>query len=130
MKKTIINVTFLSLIILFQLVPQCFATPPKYRAGHEPVEMMADGVLARPLGLVSTIIGSAFFVVTLPFTVPSNSVGAAKQQLIDYPAWFTFKRPLGEFGTRYEAPKPSPIKKVVPHQGKNLKKTREKAKKD
>ncbi len=80
------------------------ATPARYRVGHDPVAMMADGVLARPLGLVSTVIGSAFFVVTLPFTVPSNSVGSAKRQLIDYPAWFTFKRPLGEFNRRYERP--------------------------
>jgi len=119
MKKIIISIV-LSLMIISQFVSQALATPPKYRAGHEPVEMMADGVLARPLGLISTVIGSTFFVITLPFTIPSNSVDAAKQQLIDYPAWFTFKRPLGEFATRYEAPQPSPIKKIVPQQEKDM----------
>ncbi len=86
------------------VVSDALATPVRYRVGHEPVAMMADGVVARPLGLASTIIGSVFFVVTLPFTIPSDSVDAAKRQMIDYPAWFTFKRPLGEFGRRYERP--------------------------
>ncbi len=96
------------LFILFGMIlfsqTQCLATPARYRVGHEPVAMMADGVLARPLGFASTVIGSIFFVVTLPFTIPSDSVESAKKQMIDYPAWFTFKRPLGEFGRRYERP--------------------------
>ncbi len=101
MKKFISTIALTTLIISFLSYP-LYATPPEYRTAHDPVVMMADGVLARPLGLASTIIGSAFFVITLPFTVPSGSVSEAKKQMIEYPAWFTFKRPIGEFGKRYE----------------------------
>ncbi len=104
MKRWLAALVFCLVTSTFLIQSPAIATPAKYRVGHDPVAMMADGVLARPLGLVSTVIGSAFFVVTLPFTIPSDSVGAAKRQLIDYPAWFTFKRPLGEFGRRYERP--------------------------
>ncbi len=104
MKKRIFALILCLFIGLCFLANPVFSAPVRYRVGHEPVAMMADGVLARPLGLASTVIGSAFFIVTLPFTIPSGSVGSAKRQMIDYPAWFTFKRPLGEFGTRYERP--------------------------
>ena len=104
MKRWFAALVFCLVTSAFLIQSPAIATPAKYRVGHDPVAMMADGVLARPLGLVSTVIGSAFFVVTLPFTIPSDSVGAARRQLIDYPAWFTFKRPLGEFGRRYERP--------------------------
>ena len=84
---------------------QCVqAAPAKYRTAPDPVTVMADGVIVRPLGIVSTIIGSVFYVVSLPFTLPSDSEAKARQQLIEYPAWFTFKRPIGEFGRRYERP--------------------------
>ena len=101
MKKVASVFALITLVISFLALP-LYATPPEYRTAHDPVVMMADGVLARPLGLASTIIGSAFFVITLPFTVPSGSVGEAKKQMIEYPAWFTFKRPVGEFEKRYE----------------------------
>jgi len=104
MNRWCLIILFTIFLLTSNLHSTAHATPAKYRVGHEPVAMMADGVLARPLGLASTVIGSVFFVVTLPFTIPSDSVGAAKRQMIDYPAWFTFKRPLGEFGSRYERP--------------------------
>ncbi len=105
----------LSLILTVLIVPaSVWATPARYRVGHEPVAMMVDGVIARPLGLASTVIGSAFFVLTLPFTIPSDSVDSAKRQMIDYPAWFTFKRPLGEFGRRYERPVIQKTNKIAP----------------
>jgi hypothetical protein len=41
-------------------------------------------------------------VITLPFTLPSDSADTARQQLVEYPAWFTFQRPIGNFGHRYQ----------------------------
>ncbi len=61
--------------------------------------MVADLILARPLGLVSIVVGTAAFFVSLPFTLPSNSTGAAAEQLIGGPLRYTFDRPLGEFRT-------------------------------
>ena len=74
----------------------------KYRLSPDPVSVLADGLIARPLGLVSTIVGSVGYVLTLPFSLPSDSEEEVRQQLVEYPAWFTFKRPMGHFGHRIE----------------------------
>lgn len=58
--------------------------------------MLVDIVIARPLGLVATVIGAAAWVVSLPFSLPSGSADEAAQALIADPARYTFKRPLGE----------------------------------
>lgn len=58
--------------------------------------MLIDAVLARPLGLLATVVGAAVWVVSLPFTLPSGSADEAAQGLVGDPAAYTFKRPLGE----------------------------------
>ena len=67
-------------------------------------EMMADGLIARPAGLVAGIIGAAAFVVTLPFTLPSHSVNRAAKTMVAEPFQYVFKRPLGQFDTCQELP--------------------------
>ena len=59
-------------------------------------DMFVDLVVARPLGLVAIVAGSAAFVVALPFTIPSGSVNWSAEQLVKRPIRYTFKRPLGE----------------------------------
>ena len=58
--------------------------------------IIADGLLMRPGGIVATVLGTAVFVVTLPFSIPTRSVDKAAQKLIVDPARFTFVRPLGQ----------------------------------
>ena len=58
-------------------------------------EIIVDGLLLRPGGLVATVVGTAVFVVTLPFSIPTKSVDKAAQKLIVDPARYTFVRPLG-----------------------------------
>ena len=58
--------------------------------------MLADTFLVRPVTLAGTIIGAATFVVSLPFTIFSGSVGEAGKQLVVKPAAYTFTTPLGE----------------------------------
>ena len=58
--------------------------------------MIADFVLLRPLGIGATVVGTVFFIVSLPFSAPSGSVGVAFQKLVVEPATFTFARPLGK----------------------------------
>jgi hypothetical protein len=58
--------------------------------------IIADGLLLRPGGLVATVVGTAVFVVTLPFSIPTKSVDKAAQKLIVDPARYTFVRPLGQ----------------------------------
>jgi hypothetical protein len=58
--------------------------------------MIVDGLLLRPGGIVATVVGTAVFVVTLPFSIPPRSVDKAAQKLIMDPARYTFVRPLGQ----------------------------------
>jgi len=79
-------------------VPPAFALDQE-QIGREPTtgEMYADGLIARPLGLVASVLGAVVFVVTLPFSLPSKSVDSAAKELVAVPAQYTFKRPLGQF---------------------------------
>ncbi len=61
-----------------------------------------DALIARPVGLALTIAGTTAFVVTLPFSIPSGSVGNAAQGLIVKPGGYTFVRPLGRNDPRFE----------------------------
>jgi hypothetical protein len=53
---------------------------------------LVDLFVARPLGIAAGIGGSAVFVVTLPFTLPSGSVGDAASMFIAQPFQFSFLR--------------------------------------
>ncbi len=59
--------------------------------------MAADLTVARPLGLVALVLGSAIFIVSLPFSVLGGNAKDASQKLVVDPAKYTFKRPLGDF---------------------------------
>ena len=58
--------------------------------------MMADAFLFRPFMLVSTVVGAAAFIVTLPFSALGGNVSEAGNKLVMEPARYTFVRPLGE----------------------------------
>jgi len=64
----------------------------------DPLEVAADALVARPVSFVATIIGSAIFVVSLPVAATSGSVDSTADALVKKPAWYTFRRPLGDFG--------------------------------
>jgi len=58
--------------------------------------MLADAFMVRPFMLVGTILGTATFIVTLPFSLLGGNAGEAGQKLVVDPAAYTFIRPLGE----------------------------------
>ena len=58
--------------------------------------MLMDAFLLRPLGLAATVLGTAAFIVTLPFSLPTRSADDAANVLVVKPATYTFARPLGE----------------------------------
>lgn len=58
--------------------------------------VVADILLARPLGLVATLAGSALFLVALPFEAMSGDIGTPAELLMGQPARYTFTRPVGE----------------------------------
>lgn len=59
------------------------------------MEMAADTLLARPLLLVSTIVGTGLFVVSLPFSALGGNVKESGSTLVATPFKATFIRCLG-----------------------------------
>lgn len=58
--------------------------------------MAFDLLLVRPLGLVSTVLGTGLFILQLPFDIgQDDGVKAPFEKLVAEPARFTFTRPLG-----------------------------------
>jgi hypothetical protein len=68
---------------------------PSY--GENGTGMAADLFLVRPISLVGAIVGAAVFVVTLPFTLTTQSTDEAARELLGKPLEYTFNRPLGDF---------------------------------
>ena len=58
---------------------------------------IGDLVISRPVGIVVTVLGSAVFIVSLPFALTSGSVKDTADVLVGEPFRFTFTRPLGNF---------------------------------
>jgi hypothetical protein len=58
--------------------------------------IIIDFALLRPLGVAATVVGTGFFVASLPFSVITGSTGVAFRKLVAEPASFTFARPLGK----------------------------------
>jgi hypothetical protein len=72
--------------------------PPPVEEGGDAQEMagmIADCLVLRPLGLVGTVLGTAFFIVSVPFSALGGNVGQAFKTMVIKPAKFTFGRPLG-----------------------------------
>lgn len=61
--------------------------------------MFIDAIFARPLGIVATVVGTAVYTVSLPFSLTGGNEDEARENLVYAPAEFTFQRPLGEFNT-------------------------------
>lgn len=59
--------------------------------------MAVDLMLVRPVGVVATVLGTGFFIVSLPFSILGGNVDDAGRNLVLKPAKSTFIRPLGEF---------------------------------
>lgn len=107
MKRNLIAGLFISLLFFGsttwanELTAQPFGsdkTASKYQQEAEKptfISMAADAVLARPILLATTIIGTGLFMVTLPFSLLSNSVDQAGHTLVGAPAKATFERCLG-----------------------------------
>ncbi len=57
--------------------------------------MVVDLVLGRPILFLTTLAGTAVFLVSLPFTTLAGDVATPRRKLIDEPATATFNRCLG-----------------------------------
>jgi len=69
-------------------------------AGHasegDPLDVVADVALVRPGCFVATVLGSAVFIVALPWAAISGSVKQNADALVVRPAKMTFIRPVGD----------------------------------
>ncbi|MFO7552312.1 MAG: hypothetical protein R6W80_12960 [Haliea sp.] len=63
--------------------------------------MVGDLLVARPIGLVMTVGGTAAWIVSLPFTLMAGHAGEAAETLMVGPAETTFLRCLGCRETGY-----------------------------
>lgn len=59
-------------------------------------EVVGDLLWVRPLGFVHVGLGSIFYVVSLPVTLPLKKADEAKEFLVTYPFYYYFQRPLRE----------------------------------
>ncbi|WP_277373073.1 multidrug transporter [Pseudomonas sp. AA-38] len=64
--------------------------------------MVGDLVIARPLLIGATAIGTAAFIVSLPFTALGGNVGEAAQSLVVEPGREAFVRCLGCTSSGYK----------------------------
>ncbi len=63
---------------------------------NDPAIIATDVIIVRPVCFVATLIGSVFFVISLPVAATSGSVERAADALVISPAKATFTRPLGD----------------------------------
>lgn len=76
----------------------CLASATALAGPEDPpsaLEMTGDVLIARPVGVVITAVGTAMFVVSLPFSALGGNVGQSADALVVQPAAETFVRCLG-----------------------------------
>ncbi len=91
MKKLFTAVCLVALLVV-PSAPALGAGPGEFDDGI----IVLDVLLARPLGLASIALGVGVFILALPFTLPTGTVGTVAEKLVKEPFRFTFQRPVGE----------------------------------
>lgn len=86
-------ITIMLIIVTLALVFSVSAS-----ASERVEEVVLDIVILRPLGVAATIVGTALFIASLPFSIPSRSVNDTARVLVVAPFNYTFTRPLGYVG--------------------------------
>ena len=97
MKSLIATTLALVLLVTTSLASAEIPYATDDKAADVPAEaIIADALVLRPLGLAATVVGTAVFVVSLPFSLLTKRVDKAAQKLVVDPAKYTFTRPLGQ----------------------------------
>lgn len=60
-------------------------------------QMMWDALIMRPIGMAGTVLGTAVWLVSYPFSALGGNIDQATEKLVVAPFDWTFQRPLGEF---------------------------------
>jgi hypothetical protein len=83
-------------MVFLSVVALLACTNVGHATTKDPGSIFVDTVFVRPACIVSTVVGSALFVVALPFSAASKTTKATSKALIALPAHHAFKRPLGD----------------------------------
>lgn len=81
----------------------CAEDPGTYamQRGSEPSPdggiMLADVLIARPIGIAACAVGLVGTVIALPFAAFSGSMESVTERLVAEPFSYTFQRPVGHF---------------------------------
>ena len=70
--------------------------PPEPDTAPTGEQMAVDLIVVRPLSLAGTVLGTAIYIVALPFNALTLNFKDPARRLILEPAKYTFVRPLGE----------------------------------
>ncbi|MCD6584987.1 MAG: hypothetical protein J7K96_04425 [Desulfobacteraceae bacterium] len=94
------KIIILLLAVSFMVIP--FGSSAVAKSLEHPIDncaelMATDFAVVRPLQFVSLVTGTAFFIVSLPFSALGDNVGEAYDTMMLEPARMTFIRPLGVF---------------------------------
>ena len=87
----------LAAALLIVFIISTSSTPALADSSDRAFDATVDIILVRPISLAATVVGTAVFIVSLPFSIPSKSVGATAKALVADPFNFTFTRPVGVF---------------------------------
>ena len=96
LKKRPIAFILLSVFLLTATVSPALAQENEADSDITAASMIGDLFVLRPLGFAATILGTAFFLVTLPITAGVGNTEVAGERLVKEPGKFTFDRPLGK----------------------------------
>ncbi|HHH39138.1 MAG TPA: hypothetical protein ENK50_06150 [Sedimenticola sp.] len=105
MKRSAIAVGAMVLSLALGTVAQARdASIDEYGYNTEPgsAEMLLDAVVARPLTLGASIVGTIAWVITLPFSIPAGSAEKTGEEWVAGPLKYTFLRPLGDLDPHAE----------------------------
>ena len=90
-----------ALLISCLLLPQALLAGSAVDESPNEWAMVGDLLVARPVGLVLTVGGTAVWLVSLPFTLLAGHAGEAAEALVLGPGESTFMRCLGCRNTGY-----------------------------
>lgn len=84
----------IAFLVIFALITSAV---PVMAGEIDEADIIADALVVRPVSFAAMLVGSVIFVVALPFSIPSGSVGTVGRQIVVVPAKYTFVRPMGDF---------------------------------
>jgi hypothetical protein len=101
-----------ALMVSCLLLPQMLLAEEAIDESPNEWAMVGDLLVARPIGAVLTVGGTAVWLVSLPFTLLAGSASEAAGTLIGGPAEATFMRCLGCRNTGYTGKDAEAIKRM------------------